>query len=913
MSSQSAPSKHPNGISLAGFRALIDAHVGRAELEGKTTMWVKWNVVLPATAPAKTPYTALMDGAHVAPATAFVSHAYDDEFLGMVDAIATLEAREGTTSAFYYVDLLVVNQHENWFVPFEALRDEFGESVRAIGRTLVYLRWENPIPMQRAWCVFEMGTTLEVGAGLKVIMPPADVASFKHALEDDFDSLTYKTCRVDVEKATAREVSDLLNTQRAIVEGGGFLKTNQLVIGAMKGWMVEEATLALEAMHPEVRGLSPLIINLARLLRDMGKFSGAEPLNLEALDARRRALGDSHPDTLTAINSMGLLLQAEGRFGKAEPLFREALSRGLSTLGGEHINTLQSMNNLATLLQAQGKSGEAEPMHRKALSARRRTLGDEHPDTLQSISNLATLLQAQGESGEAELLCREALSARRRTLGDKHPDTLHSMSNLATLLQAQGKSGEAMPLSLEALSTRRRTLGDEHPDTLTSICVTAEFMQLRGAADFDNANQLLLEACAVLGASHPITLRASRALAALRLAQRRHEDAVPLLHATLERSYDTLGSAHPDTQLALLLLSRAHRGADRSATAEHLLNEAAKAARLSAHELALQRIEERLDQLRGAEVTNYSRSAAYRAPRAAATDPLAIPTHGVSFAGVLRFLKDAGGCFQVAGRTTTEVNARFVVPATLKRRSTYAEELLDSGCAVAAAAVGPATVFISHSWSMKFDQLLTALLVLQERAEREGARPPFFWLDILVNRQSDTAGKPFDWWQRIFRDNVRGIRHTALVLDIEDEKSALKRSWCLWEMACSLLDEQGAAAGGGGGGGAAAAAADHDVRFEVVLPPGAEAGFRLVQKENAPQLQKHVDAVDVALASAFHGAECLVDVEGGRRVCKEVLSAKIRECPCDLQNIKGAVGARAGKINAAIQQRLRAWLAEGRP
>ena len=121
------------------------------------------------------------------------------------------------------------------------------------GGALLYLRWANPIPLGRAWCVFEMGTTLAVGAGLKVIMPPADVAAFKEALLNDFDSLAYKTCTVDVEKATAREASDLANIKRAIEESGGFLKTNQLVFGAMKGWLVEEARAALEAMPAEER------------------------------------------------------------------------------------------------------------------------------------------------------------------------------------------------------------------------------------------------------------------------------------------------------------------------------------------------------------------------------------------------------------------------------------------------------------------------------------------------------------------------------------------------------------------------------------------------------------------------------------------------------------------------------------
>jgi hypothetical protein len=228
MSSPGAPHEHPNGISLAGFLALIDAHGGRAAFYGLSTGAVKHKFILPITAHKRKSYAEqLLDTQsphpHVAPASTFISHAYKDEFLGLIDAIAALEAREGS-SAFYYFDLLVVNQHgQGAVVPFEVLRDEFRESVRAIGRTLLYLRWENPTPLGRAWCVFEMGTTLATGTGLKVIMPPADVDAFKRALvggQESFNSLTYKTCRVDVEKASAREASDLANIKRAIVEGG---------------------------------------------------------------------------------------------------------------------------------------------------------------------------------------------------------------------------------------------------------------------------------------------------------------------------------------------------------------------------------------------------------------------------------------------------------------------------------------------------------------------------------------------------------------------------------------------------------------------------------------------------------------------------------------------------------------------
>jgi uncharacterized membrane protein YphA (DoxX/SURF4 family) len=71
---------------------------------------------------------------------------------------------------------------------------------------------------------------------------------------------------VDVEKASAREASDLANIKRAIEASGGFLKTNQLVIGAMQGWMIGEARAALGAMPTaEARGTSALIGALAIL------------------------------------------------------------------------------------------------------------------------------------------------------------------------------------------------------------------------------------------------------------------------------------------------------------------------------------------------------------------------------------------------------------------------------------------------------------------------------------------------------------------------------------------------------------------------------------------------------------------------------------------------------------------------
>ncbi len=46
---------------------------------------------------------------------------------------------------------------------------------------------------------------------------------------------------------------------------------------------------------------------------------------MEALEARRRVLGDEDPDTLITIGNMGNLLYMQGKYEEAMPYYVEAL------------------------------------------------------------------------------------------------------------------------------------------------------------------------------------------------------------------------------------------------------------------------------------------------------------------------------------------------------------------------------------------------------------------------------------------------------------------------------------------------------------------------------------------------------------------------------------------------------------
>jgi hypothetical protein len=76
------------------------------------------------------------------------------------------------------------------------------------------------------------------------------------------------------------------------------------------------------------------------------------PYYVEALETRRRVLGDEHSSTLGSIGNMGLLLYSQGKYEEAMPYCVEVLETSRRVLGDEHEYTLNAIRNLAKLHDA---------------------------------------------------------------------------------------------------------------------------------------------------------------------------------------------------------------------------------------------------------------------------------------------------------------------------------------------------------------------------------------------------------------------------------------------------------------------------------------------------------------------------------------------------------------------------------
>ncbi len=294
--------------------------------------------------------------------------------------------------------------------------------------------------------------------------------------------------------------------------------------------------------------------HMGRLWQSQSELNKAEACFREALAGRRRSLGEEHPDTYTSINSLAWLLQIQGKLDESEKLYLKVLDGRRRVLGNNHVDTLATMNNLGWLLQNQGKLTESELYYEEALEGLRRIHGENHKDVLTAIHNMGSLLGEQGKFEKAEDYLRKALAGCRDLLGNEHPSTMRTMNDLGVLLVKQGKPKEAEPLFRESLRLGEKVLGKGHRDTLSRANNLAFILESQGNLTEAERiyRQVLQDKRRMLdGADDVTSIRILRNLSANLFKQNRFAEADPYFREAVDKSRQELGEDHGDTLSAI--------------------------------------------------------------------------------------------------------------------------------------------------------------------------------------------------------------------------------------------------------------------------------------------------------------------------------------------------------------------------
>jgi tetratricopeptide (TPR) repeat protein len=311
------------------------------------------------------------------------------------------------------------------------------------------------------------------------------------------------------------------------------------------------------------------------VLMEQGLYREAEEVLRAAAEARERALGAEHADTLRSRTRLAYAQYRQGKYNDAIAGFRGIVALEERIFGPMHPDTLLARNGLAIALDNGGKPAEAEAEHRRILAIREKVLGPEHPDTLRTRNNIALTLDRQGRNAEAASEYQQVIDLENKVLGPEHPDTLRSRSSFAYALDHQGKYSEAELNLRDVIRLEERVLGPEHPDTLISRLRLDKVLMSQGKfaeAETDFRDLATVEE-KVLGPNHPDTLSARSGLANALQAQGKHGDAAAQYREVIDLENKVLGPEHPNTLVNRNSLANAVMGDKNYAEAEAMFRE----------------------------------------------------------------------------------------------------------------------------------------------------------------------------------------------------------------------------------------------------------------------------------------------------------------------------------------------------
>ncbi|EGD80395.1 tetratricopeptide TPR_2 repeat protein [Salpingoeca rosetta] len=538
---------------------------------------------------------------HVNKATVFVSHAWRYKIADVLNVLlefADEQARKDDGQpVFFWFDLFMNNQNANVTanLPPEWWSTTFKQSIANIGHVLLVLMpWRDPVPLTRAWCLWEIfcGISNE-GTEVTIQLPNSEEQALQHAIRDSYKAVTDTLVRVQAERADAFNPHDKHMIFTAIESwAGGFSAVNQAVKDQLRAWCLQKAVGAVEAMRARGEDSTDAFAGLCgavgSVLLQFGEHDRAIAYYETTLTIRLRTEGENGKNVAALYNNIGNAYDSKGEYDRAIHYYEKALAVFVETLGEKHLSTASTYSNLGIAYRNKGDYDNAVAFYEKALAVFVETLGEKHPSTASTYGNLGNAYYSKSEYDKAIAFYEKALAITVETLGEKHPSTADTYNNLGTVYASKGEYDKAIAFYEKALAITVETLGEKHPSTAASYGSLGIAYNSKG--DYDKAIQLYEKALAVfveaLGEKHPSTAMTLENIGLLHDKRGDKEQACAYVQQALNVFTATLGPDHPNTRKAERNLRRIRGG---TVNAQHASTQHVSGSRLQQQNLLAHR------------------------------------------------------------------------------------------------------------------------------------------------------------------------------------------------------------------------------------------------------------------------------------------------------------------------------------
>lgn len=275
-----------------------------------------------------------------------------------------------------------------------------------------------------------------------------------------------------------------------------------------------ESSLAIRAEHqPDSAELAEAYNNLALHRATIDRNREAREYYDQAIELRRKVLGEDHPTTSFSLTNLAVLLVQTGRAEEAIPAFREALAIRENAFGNRHPAVASVLYQLGWAHSHQEAYGLAREYYRRALEIRRTSLGEDHPSVAVVLNAMASVARAEGDHESALDHLERALAIYRDRLGESHHDIALVLTNLGATHLQRGEFEKARDFLERALAMNRNELGENHHHVADNLQALARLHEARQQTDLaaDYARRALVTYSSLRDESSPAVAE-SRAL-----------------------------------------------------------------------------------------------------------------------------------------------------------------------------------------------------------------------------------------------------------------------------------------------------------------------------------------------------------------------------------------------------------------
>lgn len=563
-----------HGVKLSYLKEFLLKYNSSSELKGLTTTQVCESIVKPLTSKLQLSLCELLiheDNNGVAKANLFISHAWKFEFLDVIEAIFDhLQAEEQEEEPIIWFDLFSNNQHQAINYPFEWWKNTFRSAINEFHRTImIFVPWNNPIPLTRAWCIWELYCTISTNSSFEIAMSAQQKEKFINEIGSCHEQFNQLLVNINSENSEAWKLEDKQRIHQVVKDNIGFNQMNSLIFQTIQQWMIQTVKKSIKEVSSNNKKKEELSLTsiLGSLYFELSDYKEAliilEPCYYQLrqfFNEDNHTIDDKERLDLFAgcLTTLALLYQETSQYKEAESIYQEYIQLVSKVLGKDSLEVVLTYNDIGRLKELLGNDHEALRLYQDCLQRcnNHKESTEEEREKVKCLvlSNLTGYYDRKGYYDEVQVLYDELLSLIIKCKGENHPDTLSTLSNYALYLSNIGNNQEAEGYYQQVYEKSTVIYGEHHSETMM-VLLNLGVLYMENKERLSEAerifHKLLITSKEVSNEENPLIDKVLSNIGCLYNEQGKYKEAEEILNDLYQRRLKNYGENHSDTILTL--------------------------------------------------------------------------------------------------------------------------------------------------------------------------------------------------------------------------------------------------------------------------------------------------------------------------------------------------------------------------